>query len=373
MMFEFLSQNKLIDQKHQKGFWPSVDGVGEHTETLTHVIREAKRRQNGLVVTLLDLKNAFGEVQHELIRAALQYHHHLPQLFIELFNSIYRDAVISVASNKEWTDFIKVEKGVLQGDPCSPLLFNLCFNLLMQTLAKSELNNLGFIWGPQHTPFECSWLQFADDAAIVSNSPNDTQTLLNIFVAWCDWSGMTIRLDKCVTFGMRKYDNKFTQYDPALYVNGEQIPTVPSGESFVYLGKIFSFEMKNEEAKIKTSKRLTTLLNITNSLKVKPQWKLEILRRFVHTQLSFELRLYDFGVTWLEQNLDSICYRHVRDWINLPVSSCVKEVTVLPKAQCGLNIPSFREVSERLWLKKRHKFKHNTDPELQQIWSDSFH
>ena len=206
-----------------------------------------------------------------------------------------------------------------------------------------------------------------------SNSPNDTQTLLNIFVAWCDWSGMTIRLDKCVTFGMRKYDNKFTQYDPALYVNGEQIPTVPSGESFVYLGKIFSFEMKNEGAKIKTSKKLTTLLNITNSLKVKPQWKLEILRRFVHTQLSFELRLYDFGVTWLEQNLDSICYRHVRDWINLPVSSCVKEVTVLPRAQCGLNIPSFREVSERLWLKKRHKFKHNTDPELQQIWSESSH
>ena len=66
-MFEYLSQNKLIDQKHQKGFWPSVDGVGEHTETLTHVIREAKRRQNSLVVTLLDLKNAFGEVQHELI------------------------------------------------------------------------------------------------------------------------------------------------------------------------------------------------------------------------------------------------------------------------------------------------------------------
>ena len=57
---------------------------------------------------------------------------------------------------------------------------------------------------------------------------------------------------------MRKYDNKFTQYDPALYVNGEQIPTVTSGESFVYLGKIFSFEMKNEDAKIKTSKKLTS-------------------------------------------------------------------------------------------------------------------
>ena len=55
-----------------------------------------------------------GEVQHELIRAALQYHH-LPQLCIEFFNNIYRDAVISGASNVEWTDFIRVEKGVWQG------------------------------------------------------------------------------------------------------------------------------------------------------------------------------------------------------------------------------------------------------------------
>ena len=54
-MFKYLSQNKLINQEHQKGFWPLVDGVGEHTETLTHVIREAERHQNGLVVTLLDL------------------------------------------------------------------------------------------------------------------------------------------------------------------------------------------------------------------------------------------------------------------------------------------------------------------------------
>ena len=38
------------------------------TLILTHVIQEAKRRQDGLVVTLLDLKNAFGEVQHELIQ-----------------------------------------------------------------------------------------------------------------------------------------------------------------------------------------------------------------------------------------------------------------------------------------------------------------
>ena len=167
-----------------------------------------------------------------------------------------------------------MERGVLQGDPCSPLLFNLCFNLLMQTLAKPELSNLGFIWGPQHTPFECSWLQFADDAAIVSNGPRDAQKLLDIFIALCNWQCMSIRLDKCITFGMQKYNNTFSQYNPVLFVNGEEIPMVPAGGSFVYLGKIFNFDLKKDEAKNNISDKLAMLFRITSQLKVKSQWKL---------------------------------------------------------------------------------------------------
>ena len=133
---------------------------------------------------------------------------------------------------------------------------------------------------------------------------------------------------------------------------------------------MFSFDLKNTEAKIKTSEKLATLLRITSQLMVKSQWKLDILRRYIHTQLSFELRLYDFGVTWVEQHLDSICYQHIQCWFNLPVSSCIKEVTGMPKSGCGLDITSFRDTFERLWLGKRHKLKHNTDPEIQQIWND---
>ena len=182
---------------------------------------------------------------------------------------------------------------------------------------------------------------------------------------------LSIRLDKCITFGMRKYDNTFSQFNPALFVNGEQIPMVPAGGSFVYLGKIFNFDLKKDEAKNNISEKLTKLLRITSQLKVKPQLKLAILRRYIHAQLSFELRLYDFGVTWVEQHLDSICYQQVRNWLGQPVSSCVKEVAVIPKSRCGLDIPSFRDTFERLWMKKRHKLKHSSEPEIQQIWKDS--
>ena len=103
-----------------------------------------KKHSRSLIITLLDLKNAFGEVHHELIKTALRYHH-VPNSFIDLFDNIYNDATISISVEKEQTGKMKVLKGVLQGDPCSPLLFNLVFNTLMQTLLKQ-------------TQFETTWI-----------------------------------------------------------------------------------------------------------------------------------------------------------------------------------------------------------------------
>ena len=46
------------------------------------------------------------------------------------------------------------------------------------------------IWGPDGNSNECSWLQFADDDVVVSSSVRDSQTLIDIFAAWCAWAGI---------------------------------------------------------------------------------------------------------------------------------------------------------------------------------------
>ena len=137
----------------------------------------------------------------------------------------------------------------------------------MQTLNKPSLRQLGYIWGPSQSMFDCTWLQFVDDAAIVSNNSSDAQSLLNIFVAWCNWANMTIRLDKCCSFGMMKVKGRYEQIQPAIFVNGVKIPQITLGGSFTYLGKIFSFDMNNIEAKQKLMKKLQSLLKITSDLK----------------------------------------------------------------------------------------------------------
>src|SRR6266516_8111653 len=93
-----------------------------------------------------------------------------------------------------------VKRGVLQGDSCSPLLFNLCFNSLMRLLESLGYQQLGYFWG-RNQQHKCIWLQYADDALIIANSLSAAQCLVRLFEAWCEWAKMDIRLDKCLSVG----------------------------------------------------------------------------------------------------------------------------------------------------------------------------
>src|SRR6218665_1319849 len=163
---------------------------------------------------------------------------------------------------------------------------------------------------------------------------------------------MLIRLDKCSSLGMMKRNNSFDQVEPGVYVAGSRIPPVPIGGSFTYLGKLFEFDMKNKLAKSEICNKLEQLLKITPDLKVAAQTKLKILKQCIHAQLQFEQKIYLLGTTWIEQNMDASCTRHVRAWLDMPISSCINEFMVLPAEKCGLNMPSFKDTSEKLCLQK---------------------
>ena len=71
----FLKDNNYVAHNIQKDFLPKISGTYEHAHQLTQIIRHAKLKQRTFVVTLLDLQNALGEVQHNLIMEILKYHH----------------------------------------------------------------------------------------------------------------------------------------------------------------------------------------------------------------------------------------------------------------------------------------------------------
>ena len=164
---KFLNENGYMSNNIQKGFKKNTNGVQEHSELLQHIIHTAKTEQRSICITLLDLRNAFGSVEHFLIRHALRLHH-VPKVFSDIFEDIYRRSFISIAVNNQLSDPIKVQKGVLQGDPLSPTLFNLCMNSFLLTIKQQEFQGVGFSWGGKNEREKRSWLQYADDATALA-------------------------------------------------------------------------------------------------------------------------------------------------------------------------------------------------------------
>ena len=257
-------------------------------------------KQRSLVLTLLDLKNAFGEVHHNLIQELLLYHH-IPAKAKELISSLYTDFNTSVITDNYLTPAIPVRKGVLQGDCLSPLLFNMRFNTFIQYSHQEKYMQLGF---SSHDKLDClfkpiHWFQFADDAAVFTTNERENQLLLNCFTKWCTWSDMIIRVDKCVTFGIKKFSSRSLQYEPKLCIINEIVPTVKSGDSFKYFGLYFNFEMDNEVHKEKHKSSLLDMLTHIDALPVLPKNKLLLYQRYTLSKLSWHLTVATLLKTWV--------------------------------------------------------------------------
>ena len=91
-IYDYLCKNGFIDQRVQKGFWSDISGTVEHTESLTYLMNHAKNKHGSLVVSLIDLRNAFGEVNHKFLEKALKFHH-LPEHMIQLILHLYNDYI----------------------------------------------------------------------------------------------------------------------------------------------------------------------------------------------------------------------------------------------------------------------------------------
>ena len=134
-LYTYLTANHFIEHNIQKGFKPNLSGTLEHTAQMANIINKARTKQRSVVITLLDLKNAFGEIHHNLIKTVLDYHH-IPGHVKSIIESLYTDFKTSIITSEFRTPFISVGRGVLQGDCLSPLLFNMCFNTFIQGVSK---------------------------------------------------------------------------------------------------------------------------------------------------------------------------------------------------------------------------------------------
>ena len=119
------------------------------------------------------------------------------------------------------------------------------------------------------------------------------------------------------------------------------IPSVKLNDSFVYLGKKFSFDMSNKNVKNDLVKRLNDYLEKIDILSFHSKHKINIVTKLVYSKLRWDLTIYYLPDTWIAENLDNKANRYIRKWLSIPISGNVNHLRLKVKILgIGLQLPS---------------------------------
>jgi hypothetical protein len=133
---------------------------------------------------------------------------------------------MSVRIGQNVSDTFRYERGVRQGCPTSPLLFNIYIDDLFNEIQPIEVEGLDN---------GLKGLLFADDTVILAESKNDLELKLKIINRWMNENSMEINPSKC---GVMIISDQVASYN--FEYNEEQIPMV---DKYTYLGIEFNRQL----------------------------------------------------------------------------------------------------------------------------------
>jgi hypothetical protein len=154
----------------------------------------SKKEKGGILK--LDYEKAYDRVCWDFLFEVLKSRG-FSQIWITWMGKIVEKGSVGVCLNGEETSFFKTGKGLRQGDPLSPLLFNLVTDVLTKMLLKGA--SLGLVRGLASDFREDGIiaLQYADDTIIFSDVEDNHLVNLKGILLWFEQiSGMKVNFHK---------------------------------------------------------------------------------------------------------------------------------------------------------------------------------
>ena len=183
--------------QRQRAFIPA-DGCLENVIDLDYIIRQSRRSKTELNIVGIDISKAFDSVSHHSIERALR-RQGIEKAFISYILNSYTNTTTSISCGPHLIPNISVTRGVKQGDPLSPILFNILLDELFDSLPEY----LGCQVAPN---LLLSSLGFADDLVLMSPFKAGMVELIRHTEDFFSQRHMTINSKKC--FSLRTVPTK---------------------------------------------------------------------------------------------------------------------------------------------------------------------
>lgn len=177
---KYVEDNKLISEV-QGGFRrkrSTMDKVAQLTSIFAARLRKGQENHTIFV----DFKKAYDSVPHEQLLDTL-LRHGIPPQFVEGIRALYTGTKASVITVYGIDDPFQITRGVKQGCPMSPILFNLFLEPLLE-------------WLQDEASIDNHVLAFADDVALNAPTETDLQQSMNRIQVFCHYHAMEIGIAK---------------------------------------------------------------------------------------------------------------------------------------------------------------------------------
>lgn len=276
-----------------KLFTPAQAGFRKNEECVTQIaclMEIVKRREfsgRPTYLMFVDLKKAYDTVPQEALLAKLDFYGVRGRM-LGFIRSLYRNTKITVRSGEQTSAPVQLERGVRQGCPLSPVLFNIFINDILDGGSEFGVTVPGL--DPEtHVP----GLLFADDLVALCPTPRRLERMAGVLSEWMGDNEMGAGIHKCgimvVGAPMGTLSNTPTRW----CIQGAPVPIV---DTYKYLGLDFRADMDVDKMlteRLASGRRLIDRLYPFLHCKTIPlPMKLTVIRGVVLPSLLFGCEVY---------------------------------------------------------------------------------
>ena len=337
---KFAVVNQYIDRSIQKAGIPGVSGCLENSALLTQMIEEARRGNKNLVITWLDIANAYGTVPHELVLKTLE-EAHVPQEVIAWVKDYYEGVFLRFTTKEFTTKWQKLEKGIVTGCTLSVILFALSMTWLLRS--TKEVTK-----GPKMESGEVqsNARLFMDDIQTSTETVVQTAYLLGELGRILSAARLKVKTVKSRSLVIYKGKVRKQQ----VKMNGEVL-TCLTEKPVKYLGKWYNEDLNDKQQAEEIVKQLEVYLRRLDDSLLPGKFKVWCLQSVLMPKLMWPLSIYEVTLPQVEE-IQRVITRTIKRWLALPRSL---SVAALYSKSSKLQLPLASVVEEVKVSKARNK------------------
>jgi len=180
---------------------------------------------------LFDQEKAYDRVHPEYLKAVMK-HMDFPDSFVDSIFALFFGTNIHLNINGYLAQSFEQQRGLRQGDPLSPLLFNIAFEPLLQTImACADIQGVRLSDAQDAKPLK--EMAYADDLLCIIQSADEWNTLKEIMHTYGRASNARLNLRKTVAFPLH---NNLGPLQGSFQRDGVQTHSKNAEEALIYLG-----------------------------------------------------------------------------------------------------------------------------------------